>query len=122
MIMSVRGIRGAITVGSNSSPEIKAATKELLLRIVAENSIEVEAIASIIFSVTSDLNAEFPAVAARELGWEDAPLLCTYEIDVPGSLAMCIRVLLHVNCEKKQAQIKHVYLKGASKLRGGGKR
>jgi chorismate mutase len=120
--MSVRGIRGAITVTSNSSPEIIAATKELLSRMVAENSVEVEDIASIIFSVTRDLNAEFPAVAARELGWEDAPLLCTFEIDVPGSLAKCIRVLLHVNCEKKQAEIKHIYLKEASKLRRGGKR
>jgi monofunctional chorismate mutase len=85
--MSLRGIRGAITVASNSSPEIIAATKELLLQIVAENSVVAEDIASVIFSVTRDLNAEFPAVAARELGWEDTALLCTYEIEVPGSIS-----------------------------------
>ncbi|MGB9613380.1 MAG: chorismate mutase [Candidatus Margulisiibacteriota bacterium] len=115
--MALRGIRGATAVGNNSKEEIISATKELLGEIVAANQLEIEEIASVIFSVTKDLNAEFPAVAARELGWNDTPLLCTYEIDVPGSLPRCIRVLLHVNTEKKQKEMKHIYLAEAQNLR-----
>jgi chorismate mutase len=114
---SIRGIRGATTVRANTSPEILAATRELLEKIVEENELAVENIASIIFSVTRDLNTEFPAVAARRLGWDDTALLCTNEIDVPGSLPRCIRVLLQVNSEKTQSQIKHVYLREAVNLR-----
>lgn len=115
--MALRGIRGAITVENNNSEEIRSATKELLSEIVAANGVEVSDIASVIFSVTKDLNAEFPAAAARELGWNDTPLLCTYEIEVPGSLEKCIRVLLHVNTEKKQEEMKSIYLRKAKNLR-----
>jgi chorismate mutase len=115
--MSVRGIRGATTVKSNTREEILSATKELLSEIMKSNQLKVSEIASIIFSTTKDLNAEFPAAAARELGWEETPLLCTCEIDVPGSLPKCIRVLLHVNSENKQSEIKHVYLREAVNLR-----
>ena len=117
MAMSARGIRGATTVSSNTKEEIIAATKELLSEMAKKNQLEVEDILSIIFSSTKDLDAEFPAVAARELGWSETPLLCCSEINVPGSLAKCIRVLLHVNSEKKQKDMKHVYLKEAAKLR-----
>jgi chorismate mutase len=115
--MSVRGIRGAITADANTKDEIIRRTKFLLSRIARENELGIKEIASIIFTVTDDLDAEFPAVAARKLGWMDVPLLCGYEIDVPGSLRKCIRVLLHVNTESKQSDIKHVYLRAAKKLR-----
>jgi chorismate mutase len=115
--MPVRGIRGATCAAQNDKQAILTATKELLNELVKANSLKVEDIASIIFTVTKDLNAEFPAVAARELGLNDTPLLCAYEIDVPGSLAKCIRVLLTVNSEQKQSAIKHLYLKEAVNLR-----
>ncbi len=112
----IRGIRGAITA-RNTGEDIIRATTKLLREIVSLNRIRGEDIASVIFSVTSDLNAEFPANAARKMGWKTTPLLCTREIDVPGSLKNCIRVLMHVNCEEKQSRMKHVYLGGAVKLR-----
>ncbi|MGQ9511973.1 chorismate mutase [Thermodesulfitimonas sp.] len=113
----VRGIRGAITVAGNTREEIIAATKELLLALVRENGIEIEDIASIFFTLTPDLNAEFPALAARELGWRYVPLLCAQEIDVPGATGKVLRVLMHVNTEKSQRELKHLYLKGAATLR-----
>jgi len=115
--MQIRGIRGATSVVSNTKAEIIEATKELLLKIVEENGLKVEAIASALFSSTEGLNAEFPAAAAREIGWNDTPLLCMREIDVPGSLKNCIRVLLHVNTDKAQNEMKHVYLREAVSLR-----
>lgn len=115
--MLVRGIRGASTVKNNTKEEIVSATKELLSQLVEANQIKIEDIASIIFTTTMDLNAEFPAVAARELGWKNTPLLCSKEIDVPKSLPKCIRILLLVNTEKKPGEIKHVYLKDAVNLR-----
>lgn len=115
--MALRGVRGATTVAANEKAAIITATKELLAKLIADNGCPVAEIASVIFTVTRDLNAEFPAVAARELGWNETPLLCGYEIDVPGSLPLCIRVLLHVNTEKKQTEIKHAYLRQAVNLR-----
>jgi chorismate mutase len=115
--MSIRGIRGATTVTNNTQEEILSATKELLAEIVARNDIKIEDISSIIFTVTKDLNAEFPALAARQLGWEDTPLLCAVEIEVPNSLKKCIRVLLQVNTDKSQRDMKHVYLREAVNLR-----
>jgi len=113
----VRGLRGAITADANTRTSILEATKELLLALVEENNIALEDIASIFFTTTPDLNAEFPALAARELGWTQIPLLCATEIDVPGSTPRCIRVLMHVNTTKKQEELKHVYLKDAAGLR-----
>jgi len=115
--MKVRGIRGAITVKANSSKEIISSTEKLLKEMVKANKIKVEDIASAIFSVTRDLDADFPAQAARNLGWSYTPLLCTYEIDVPGGLKKCIRVLLHVNTNKSQKAIKNIYLSEAKNLR-----
>ena len=115
--MALRGIRGAITVKKNSRKEILSATRKLLKKLVAVNKIKADDVASIIFSTTKDLNAEFPAFAARELGWLFTPLLCTAEIPVPGSLKRCVRILIYLNTTKKQKQIKHVYLGGAKKLR-----
>ncbi|MEW6358835.1 MAG: chorismate mutase [Planctomycetota bacterium] len=114
---TVRGIRGATTVQRNDAGEIVAATRELLEALTKANDITVPDICSAIFSVTTDLNAQFPAVAAREIGWLYTPLLCTNEIPVPGSLKKCIRVLLHVNTRKKQDEVIHIYLRDAKKLR-----
>lgn len=85
--------------------------------MIRRNDIDSQDVSSVIFTVTKDLDAEFPALAARQLGWFDVPLLCTYEIDVPGSLRQCIRVLIHWNTAKAQKVIQHVYTKGAEKLR-----
>lgn len=115
--MAVRGIRGATTADSNTKQEITEKTKEMLETVVRLNDIRVEDVVSAIFSVTEDLNAEFPAVAARKLGWVYTPLFCTLEIPVPGSLNSCIRVLIHVNSDRRQDEMKHVYLHEAKKLR-----
>lgn len=115
--MAVRGIRGATTADANTKTEILSKTREMLEVLVRLNNIRVENIASAIFSVTDDLDAEFPAVAARQMGWLYTPLFCTLEIPVQGSLTSCIRVLLHVNSDLRQDQITHVYLHGAKKLR-----
>ncbi len=114
---AVRGIRGAIRVKDNTPEDICRATVELLQTIISVNEIETEDIASIFFTTTPDLNADFPASAARELGWNLVPLLCAREIDVPGSMTRLIRVLLHVNTTKSQDQIKHQYLGEAAVLR-----
>jgi chorismate mutase len=115
--MLCRGIRGATTVDSNTPEAILNATAELLTAMVKANSIRSEDVASAIFTTTPDLNAEFPALAARRLGWNDVALLCGHEMAVPGSLAMCLRILLHVNTDKRADQIVHVYLRGAQALR-----
>lgn len=102
---------------NNDKKDILAATKELLSEIVKSNQIKVEDIASVIFSATKDLDAEFPAAAAREIGWDETPLLCTKEIEVPGSLEKCVRILILVNSDKTQKEIKNIYLKEAVNLR-----
>lgn len=112
-----RGIRGATAVDVNTAEAILAATRELLQRIVARNEIAIEDITSVLFTLTPDLDAVHPALAARELGWLDTALLCAQEIPVPGSLPRCIRVLLHVNTARTQAEIRHVYLREAVALR-----
>ena len=115
--MAVRGIRGAITVENNNEMEIIEATEILLKEIIEANNINQDDMASIIFTVTPDLNAVFPAVAARKLGYTDVALMCMNEINVPGSLKMCVRVLMHVNTEKSNQEIKNIYLRGAKVLR-----
>lgn len=115
--MAFRAVRGAVTVENNNQEEILNATKELLGKIVEDNNINIDDIASIIFSVTQDLDAVFPAVAARQMGWTDIALMCTNEIYVKGSLEKCIRVMMHINTEKGNRDIKHIYLKGARILR-----
>jgi chorismate mutase len=117
MTVYCRGIRGATTADDNTRDAILTATHELLERIVAANDLCVEDIASVIFSTTPDLNAEFPAVAARELGWHDAALLSTHEIAVPDSLERCIRVLIHWNTTHLAHEIVHIYMHGATSLR-----
>ena len=115
--MLVRGIRGATTVSTNSRDEILDAARELLDEIVRANEIPHEHVASIIFTTTPDLTAEFPAVAARQAGWTDVALECLHEMNVPGRLPKCLRILMHVNTERSAADIKHIYLRGATVLR-----
>jgi len=116
-LLYCRGIRGATTIEHNDREEILSATTELLQLLISQNELRTEDIASAIFSLTEDLNAEFPAVAARMLGWNEVPLMCTREISVPGSLGKCIRVLLHVNTTRSISEIQHVYIRGAVNLR-----
>lgn len=115
--MYCRGIRGATTIEQNTREEILSATTELLQLLIRQNDLHAEDIASAIFSLTEDLDAEFPAVAARMLGWTDVPLMCAREIPVPGSLGKCIRVMLHVNTTRSLTEIQHVYIRGAVSLR-----
>ena len=116
--MPCRGIRGATTVTDNTREAILEATRELLDELVHANDIRPEDVASAYFTTTSELNAEFPAVAARNgLGWTNVALMCGHEMDVPGSMRMCLRILLHVNTERTQAEVCHVYLRGAAALR-----
>ena len=116
--MYCRGIRGATTIERNDREEILAATTELVELLMQRNDLRADDIASAIFTVTNDLDAEFPALAARMLpGWTEVALMCMREIPVPGSLRMCIRVLLHVNTERSASEIDHVYIRGAVNLR-----
>ncbi len=115
--MLTRGVRGATTVKANTREAILEATAELLQAMAEANELDSEDVASAFFTSSSDLNAEFPALAARQMGWTDVALLCGHEMQVPGSLLMCLRILLHVNTEKKASEIVHVYLHGARVLR-----
>jgi chorismate mutase len=114
---AVRGVRGAITVERDDAALLLDATERLLREIVAENDIRSDDVASALFTLTPDLVSQFPAMAARRMGWTRVPLLNFTEIAVPGGLPRCIRVLLHVNTEKRQDEIVHVYLDGARVLR-----
>jgi chorismate mutase len=116
--MSVRGIRGAITVEINDKQQVLDATLELLHTMIAENGIVPDDVCSIFITVTNDLDEAFPAKAIRETsGWELVPLMCALEVPVKGSLEKCIRFMLLINTDKGLADIKHVYLGGASVLR-----
>jgi len=113
----LRGVRGAIDVPANEAGQVLEATRELLLEMLKSNSLQEGDIAAIFFTATADLDAVFPAEAARQLGWNSVPLLCAREIDVPGSLPKCVRVLMLVNSSKTAEEIRHIYLRGASVLR-----
>ena len=115
--MWVRGVRGATCAAANSKESIIETTRQMLQRIIADNGMQPDEIAGAFFSTTRDLNADFPAIAARQLGWTDVPLMCMHEMDVPGSLPMCVRVMIHWNTDKKPSQIRHVYINGAERLR-----
>jgi chorismate mutase len=116
--MVTRGVRGATTVPKNDSASISDRTLELLSILVSTNGLRPEELACAIFTVTEDLDAEFPAMAVRSLtGWEEVPLLCGREIPVPGSLSRCVRVLLHWNTPKAQSEVHHAFLRGARELR-----
>jgi chorismate mutase len=116
--MAVRGLRGAINARENTAASILEATRELLQEIIRANDLtDFSEIVSAIFTTSPDLNAAYPAEAARALGMHKVPLLCAREIDVPGGMPMCIRILLHLNTDKRQDELVHVYLREARKLR-----
>ena len=115
--MHIRGIRGAITVEANRDAAILDATRRLLEEIVRANDVDSDEIAAIIFTATPDLNAAFPAEAARQLGWQAVPLMSAIEMNVPGALQRCVRVLMLWNTPRAQEAIVHVYLDGAETLR-----
>lgn len=114
---SVRAIRGAITVERDEPVLVESATRELIEALLSANALSSEEIISAIFTLTGDLRSASPAKTARELGWTDVPMLCTVEFPVPGSLARCIRVLIHVETAVPRSGIRHVYLRGARALR-----
>ena len=115
--MPVRAVRGAITVKKNEADEIISNTKILLSKIIELNRIKKDDMISIFFTATPDIDAVFPSVAAREMGFTDVPLMCASELAIKGSLEKCIRVLMHINTNKTNKDIKHVYLKNAKNLR-----
>ena len=111
------GIRGATTVEHNTREAIVAAARELLETLIARNGIVSAHVASALFTTTTDLDAEFPAVAAREIGWDNVALMCGHEMRVPGGLERCLRVLVHLNTDREQSEMQHIYLRGAKALR-----
>ena len=116
--MAVRGIRGAISVEADDPAQIREATRELMEEVLKRNEIsDFDEIISAVFTTTNDLVSAFPAEAALHIGMTTVPLLCALEIPVPGSMPRCIRILLHVNSDRKPSEIEHVYLKDAAKLR-----
>lgn len=116
--MAVRGIRGAISVEADEPAQIREATRELMEEVLKRNEItDFDNIISAVFTTTNDLVSAFPAEAARHIGMTTVPLLCALEIPVVGSMPRCIRILLHVNSDRKPSEIEHVYLKDAAKLR-----
>jgi len=116
--MTIRGIRGATTVRSDNPDLILQATRELLEAILYENDgMQLDEIASTFFTTTEDIASAYPALAARQMGWDQVPMMCAREIPVPGSLPLCIRVLIHWNTDKEQNKIHHVYLHNAVNLR-----
>lgn len=113
----VRGLRGATTVGEDSSPEIIAATAELIQAMMERNEVGGDDLITIIFTATPDITSEFPAAAARSIGISDIPLLCARELDIRGSIPRVIRILMHIYTEKNRSELRHVYLRDAKPLR-----
>jgi chorismate mutase len=115
--VAVRAIRGAIQVDANQREEILAGSAELVTEVMTRNSLSLGDVISVIFSATADLNAEFPALAARKLGFQDVPLLCCAEIDVPGAMPRVVRLMMHVETSRPRSELQHAYLRGAAALR-----
>ncbi|GIH95030.1 chorismate mutase [Planobispora siamensis] len=113
----VRAIRGAIQVEANDRDAILSGVTELVSEVMARNALTTDDVISVIFTATPDLTAEFPALAARKLGFHDVPLICASEIDVPGALPRVVRLMAHVETGKSRQEIQHVYLRGAVALR-----
>jgi chorismate mutase len=115
--VAVRAIRGAVQVDANESAAILEGTSELVTEVMARNQLTPADVISVVFSATTDLNAEFPALAARKLGFQDVPLLCCSEIAVPSAMPRVVRLMMHVETEAPRSAIQHVYLRGAAALR-----
>ena len=115
--MAVRAIRGAIQLDVDEREHLLGATRELVTEVLRANALPTDDLISMVFTVTADLRSEFPALAARELGLGDVPLLCTTEIDVPGAMPRVVRLMVHAEMEVPRADVRHVYLRGAAALR-----
>ena len=115
--VAVRAIRGAIQLDVDEREHLLASTRELVTAVLEANDLSTDSVISIIFTVTADIHSEFPAVAARELGMGDVPLICTTEIDVPGSLPRVVRLMAHAEMDVPRSEVRHVYLRGAKALR-----
>ncbi len=116
MPLTVRALRGATTVDIDTPQDISARTQALLTALLTRNELVHDDIISILFTATGDLVSKFPATAARDMGMGDLPLLCARELDIVGSTARCVRVLMHINTERTRAELHHVYLEGARGL------
>lgn len=115
--MAVRAIRGATQVEANERDQILEATTELVAEVMARNGLSTEDVISVFFTATPDLTAEFPALAARKLGFHEVPLLCASEVDVPHALPRVIRLMAYIETDRPRAEMQHVYLRGATALR-----
>lgn len=115
--MAVRAVRGAIQVDRDAPAEILAGTRDLLTEVLRANELAPAGLISIVFTLTPDLTSCFPAAAARDLGLTDVPLMCATEVDVPGALPRVVRLLAHVECDRPRSAVRHVYLRGAARLR-----
>lgn len=115
--MAVRALRGATQVDADERDLILEATTELVTELMRRNGLTTDDVISVLFTATPDLNAEFPALAARKLGFHEVPLLCAGELDVPHALPRVIRLMAHVETDRPRSEIQHVYLRGATALR-----
>jgi chorismate mutase len=115
--MAVRAIRGAIQLDVDERDHLLAATRELVTAVLEANALTRDGLISMLFTCTADLTSEFPALAARELGLGDVPLLCTVEIDVPGAMPRVVRLMVHADMDVPRSDVQHVYLRGATALR-----
>ena len=115
--MAVRAIRGAVQVDANERAAVLEGTAELVAEVMTRNGLGPDDVISVVFTATPDLTAEFPALAARKIGFQDVPLLCATEIGVPGALPRVVRLLMHVETSKPRSALQHVYLRGAAALR-----
>jgi chorismate mutase len=116
-LVAVRAIRGAVQVDANERAAVLEGTSELVTEVMSRNQLTPADVISVVFTATQDLTAEFPALAARKLGFQDVPLLCTTEMDVPGSMPLVVRLLMHVETGQPRSAVQHVYLRGAMALR-----
>jgi chorismate mutase len=117
MHVGVRAVRGAVQVATNDRDEILAGTAELVTEVMGRNELTTDDVISVIFTATGDLDAEFPALAARKLGFQEVPLLCAAEIPVPGAMPRVVRLMMHIETDKPRSALQHVYLRGAAALR-----
>jgi chorismate mutase len=115
--MTVRAIRGAVQIEADEREAILAGTTELVSEVMSRNSLTTDDVISVLFTVTPDLTAEFPALAARKLGFDDVPLICATEIPVPGAMPRVVRLMAHVQTPRSRSEMQHVYLRGAAALR-----
>lgn len=115
--MAVRAVRGAVQLDVDEREHLLASVQELVRGVMAANDFSVEDLISVLFTATPDLHSEFPALAARELGLGDVPLMCTQELDIAGAMPRVVRLMAHVETDKARAEIQHVYLRGAVALR-----